>query len=43
MPYRKFVDGFATTAYDRLTIRSVSANIVTVQLVAHQTDCTVKT
>ncbi len=43
IPYSKFIAGFATTAYDRLTIQSVSGNIVTIQLVAHQTDGTVKT
>ena len=42
MPYTKFVRGFATTAYDHLNILSVSGNVVTARLVAHQTDCTVR-
>lgn len=42
MPYTKFVRGFATTAYDRLNILSVSANVVTARLIAHQTDGTFK-
>jgi eukaryotic-like serine/threonine-protein kinase len=40
--FTAFVDGFSTTANDRLTILSVSGNIVTVQLNALQTDGTVR-
>jgi hypothetical protein len=41
--YRAFVSGFATTAHDTVTIQSVSGDVVTAQLVAEQTDGTVKT
>jgi hypothetical protein len=41
--YRAFVTGFSTTAHDTVTIQSVSGDVVTAQLVAQQTDGTVKT
>jgi tRNA A-37 threonylcarbamoyl transferase component Bud32 len=41
--YRAFVSGFAGTASDAVTIQSVSGDVVTAQLVAEQTDGTVKT
>jgi hypothetical protein len=41
--YHAFVTGFATTAHDTVTIQSVSGDVVTAQLVAEQTDGTVKT
>jgi hypothetical protein len=41
--YHAFVSGFATTARDTVTIQSVSGDVVTAQLVADQTDGTVKT
>jgi eukaryotic-like serine/threonine-protein kinase len=40
---RAFVSGFAGTANDAVTIQSVSGDVVTAQLVAEQTDGTVKT
>ncbi len=41
--YPTFVEGFGTTAKDTLIILSVSGNVVTAELVAQQTDGTVKT
>jgi serine/threonine-protein kinase len=41
--YQNFVSGFATTAHDGVTIQSVSGDVVTAQVVAEQTDGTVKT
>ena len=41
--YRAFVSGFAGTAHDTVTIQSVSGDVVTAQLVAQQTNGTVKT
>lgn len=41
--YPAFVSGFAGTAHDGVTIQSVSGNVVTAQVVAEQTDGTVKT
>jgi hypothetical protein len=41
--YSAFVDGFATTASDQVTILSVSGNVVTARLTALQTNGTVKT
>lgn len=41
--YAAFKQGFSTTARDTLTIESVSGNVVTAQLVAQQTDGSVKT
>src|SRR6266550_1984034 len=41
--FHAFVSGFAGTAHDSVTIRSVSGDVVTAQLVAQQTDGTVKT
>src|SRR6266516_6143105 len=41
--YNAFVSGFAGTAHDTVTIRSVSGDVVTAQLAAQQTDGTVKT
>jgi tRNA A-37 threonylcarbamoyl transferase component Bud32 len=40
--YQSFVQGFASTAHDDLTIVSVSGNIVTIQLAATQTNGTVQ-
>jgi hypothetical protein len=41
--YAAFVQGFGTTAKDTLIILSVRGSVVTVELVAQQTDGTVKT
>jgi hypothetical protein len=41
--YSSFVNGFAGTAHDTVTIQSVSGNTVNAQLSAQQTDGTVKT
>ena len=41
--YHAFVSGFAGTAHDSVTIQSVSGDVVTGQLVAQQTNGTVKT
>jgi hypothetical protein len=41
--YASFAGGFATTVSDTVAILSVSGNVVTAQLVAQQTDGTVKT
>jgi hypothetical protein len=41
--YTSFVDGFANTVSDKAAILSVSGNVVTVRLVAQETDGTVKT
>jgi len=41
--FAAFKQGFSTTARDTLTIESVSGNVVTAQLTAHQTDRSVKT
>ena len=41
--YAAFVQGFGTTAKDTLIILSVRGDVVTVELVAQQTDGTVKT
>jgi hypothetical protein len=41
--YPAFVSGFAGTAHDGVTIQSVSGHVVTAQVVAEQTDGTVKT
>jgi len=41
--YHAFVNGFATTAHDTVTIQSVSGDVVTAQLAAEQTDGTVRT
>jgi hypothetical protein len=41
--YQDFVNGFATTAHDAVTIQSVSGDTVTAQVTAEQTDGTVKT
>jgi serine/threonine-protein kinase len=41
--YHAFVSGFAGTAHDTVTIQSVSGDVVTAQLVAQQTNGTVKT
>jgi len=42
MTYTMFRNGFAGTQYDQWTIVSVSGDVVTIQLAAHQTDGTVK-
>ena len=41
--YRAYISGFAGTAHDTVTIQSVSGDVVTAQLVAQQTNGTVKT
>ena len=41
--YAAFVSGFAGTAYDAVTIQSVSGHVVRVRLAARQTDGSVKT
>ena len=40
--YHTFVSGFAGTAHDTVTIQSVSGDVVAAQVVAEQTDGTVK-
>ena len=41
--YHAYISGFAGTAHDTATIQSVSGDVVTAQLVAQQTNGTVKT
>ena len=41
--YHAYISGFAGTAHDTVTIQSVSGDVVTAQLVAQQTNGTVKT
>jgi serine/threonine protein kinase len=41
-PYSSFVNGFKGTAKDKLTVLSVTGNVVTVRLAATQTDGSVK-
>jgi hypothetical protein len=41
--YPAFVSGFGGTAHDGVTIQSVSGSVVSAQVVAAQTDGTVKT
>ena len=41
--YASFVGGFTTTAHDTASILSVSGNVVTVRLVAQQTDGSAET
>jgi len=41
--YHAYISGFAGTAHDTVTIQSVSGDVVTGQLVAQQTNGTVKT